>query len=157
MLPRKASRLLLDAGWTSAENNSKMLATIMGESNLFSHAYHWNSPADGGDGSTDWGPFQLNDGNKGGQSPVKGPDGLPVPVEGGIKKLSEVKAFAEMACDPQRAAAHARAMYEARGFQPWVAGPYYPHADGGGWKKHYPAATYAMRNMLHEMLGFPLA
>lgn len=152
LLPRKVSRILYDLGWVNADNHALMLATFMAESNLYTHAYHYNSPADGGDGSCDWGPCQLNDGNKGGLPP-KIVNGLPVSQAPTQAKRD----FAVMACDPERCFAHAREMYEARSFQPWYAGPSYPHADGTGWKRWYTTATAGMRNMLHERRGFPLS
>lgn len=158
LLPRKVSRILYDLGWVNAENHALMLATLMAESNLYTHAYHYNAPADGQDGSTDWGPCQLNDGNKGGLPP-RVVDGLPVPQAGGAhtKTQEQLDAFVAMATDPARCFAHARKMYEARSFAPWYAGPSYPHADGTGWKKWYTTATAGLRNMLHEKRGFPLA
>jgi len=144
-------RLLWDHGWTKADNLCKMLAVLIEESRLWTHAWHYNDPKDGGDGSTDWGIFQLNDGNKGGVSPIEGPDGLPIPQPGGIKSLATVKAWAAMACDPTQAVLKARPLYEDRGFQPWAA------ADSRGkWKDHVPTASYALRNMLHIIFGVPL-
>jgi hypothetical protein len=150
MLGRDVARLLYDAGWVQVTNLVRMLCTVWAESNLYDHAWHYNSPNEGGDGSTDWGIFQLNDGNKGGKTPISGPDGLPRPVAGGSKPLAEVQAFADMACDPVEAVKHARAMYETRGFQPWAA------YNSGAWKKYGPQATYAIRNMLHVFFGWPL-
>lgn len=157
LLGRKAARMLWERGWVNYENLAKFLATLMAESDLYSHAWHYNSPIDGGDGSTDWGVCQLNDGNKGGRSPISGSDGLPQPVAGGSKPLAEVQAFARLACDPPRAFNRAREMYNLRGFQPWYASPYYPHDAGTAWKRKFTLATAYCRNMLHEMLGFPLA
>lgn len=151
VLPRKFARLLFDHGWLNVENISKMVATCMAESDLYTHSWHYNSPNEGGDGSTDWGVFQLNDGNKGGRTPVSGPDGLPMPQAGGVKSLADVMAFRDMACDPERAVVVARDLYARRGFQPWVA------YNSGAWKKKAPTATYAVRNMLHEIWGLPLA
>jgi hypothetical protein len=151
MLPRDAARLLYDNGWLNVENLCKMLCTVFAESSLWSHAWHYNDPKDGGDGSTDWGIFQLNDGNHGGKSPVSGPDGLPRPIAGGVKTLAAVEAFAKVACDPEQAVLKARALYDDRGFQPWAA------YNSGAWKKYGPDATYAIRNMLHVINGWPLA
>lgn len=156
LLPRKVARILLDLGWTNVENLALMLATFMAESNLYTQAYHYNAPADGGDGSTDWGPCQLNDGNKGGLPP-KVVDGKPVPQAGGSKSVADLDAFVAMATDPERCFAHAREMYDERGFQPWYAGPHYVHAAGTGWKKWYPAAVGGVRNMLLEKNGYPIA
>jgi hypothetical protein len=143
MLPRDAARLLYDAGWVQVENLTKMLCTVLAESSLFPAAWHWNDPKDGGDGSTDWGIFQLNDGNKGGVAPQV-INGMPVPV-------AKVKAFAEAALDPERAVLKARALYDARGFQPWAA------YNRGAWKSYGPTATAGIRNMLHVLNGWPLA
>ena len=151
IIPRKFARVLFDHGWTNVENLAKMVATCLAESNLYSHAWHYNDPREGGDGSTDWGPFQLNDGNRGGVSPVSGADGLPQPRPGGSKTLAEVMAFRDMACDHTRAVLVARDLYDRRGFQPWVA------YNTEAWKRHAATATYAVRNMLHEKWGIPLA
>jgi hypothetical protein len=152
LVPRKVARALYDAGWLNAVNLLKMLATMLAESQLCSHAWHYNSPMDSppGDGSTDWGPFQLNDGNKGGRTPISGPDGLPVPQEGGSKSLADVLKFRDMACNLDHAMPVARDLYERRAFQPWAA------FNSGAWKKYIPTASYAIRNMLHEMFGVPL-
>lgn len=151
LVPRKVARALYDAGWLNVVNLLKMLATMLAESDLYTHAWHYNAPAEGGDGSTDWGPFQLNDGNKGGKSPILDAEGMPQPQPGGIKTLAEVKAFRDMACDLDRAMPVARDLYERRSFQPWAA------YNSGSWKRRIPVASYAIRNMLHEMFGVPLA
>lgn len=117
MLPRDVLRLLYDNHWQSANILMTMGCIVYAESNGYDHAFHWNDPAEKGDGSTDWGLFQLNDGNKGGVSPDK--DGSP--NSGGIKVEAEVQAFRDMAWNPQLAAQYARNMYVARGFQPWAA------------------------------------
>jgi len=55
-LPREVSKLLYDNGWTDAENNVKMNATVYSESGRYAAAVgSVNS-----DGSQDWGMFQLN-------------------------------------------------------------------------------------------------
>jgi hypothetical protein len=140
---------MFDAGWIGAENLVKILATAAAESDLYTGAFHYN---EGGPmpGSTDWGPYQLNDGNIGGKPPVIGADGMPHPVAGGSKSLAEVQAFAKMACDPVEATKHARAMFEARGFQPWVA------YNSGAWKNKIALATLGVCNMFREMWGAPL-
>jgi hypothetical protein len=153
LVPRKVARALYDAGWLNVVNLLKMLATMLAESDLYTHAWHYNDPHDPenpGDGSTDWGPFQLNDGNKGGKSPVLDAEGMPHPVAGGIKTLAEVQAFAAKACNLETAMPVARDLYERRAFQPWAA------YNSGAWKKRIPVASYAIRNMLHEMFGVPL-
>lgn len=156
MLPRDAARLLYDHGWVNTLNLPKMLATIIAESDLFTHAWHYNDPHPSdpklkpGDGSTDWGIFQLNDGNKGGLRPDTDANGMPQPVPGGSKSVAEVRAFAMTACDPAKAVLVARDLYDRRGFQPWAA------YGGERYKSKLDDATYAQRNMLHVILGVPL-
>lgn len=149
ILARKAARLMFDAGWTGAENLEKMLATAAAESDLYAGAYHFN---EGGPmpGSTDWGMYQLNDGNIGGKPPVIGADGLPHPVAGGSKSLAELENFAAMALDPEQATHYAREMFVARGFQPWVA------YNSGAWRNKIALATLGVCNMFREMWGVPL-
>lgn len=127
-----------------------MAATTLAESNGYTHAYHYNDPADGGDGSCDWGIYQLNDQNHGGLAPVLGADGLPHPVEGGSKTLAELEEFVAMACDPDDATVRARAMYESRGFQPWAA------YNSGAWQRQIEAASLGVCNFWRERYGLPL-
>jgi hypothetical protein len=150
ILARDAARLLFDEGWVNVENLTKMLCTVIAESSLYVNAWQWNDPAKGGDGSTDVGLFQLNDGNKGGNPPTV-VDGKPVPSPGGSKSLADRQRFYAIALDPKQATGYARALYVVRQFQPWVA------YNSGAWKKHGPTATYAIRNMLHVYFGWPLA
>jgi hypothetical protein len=130
--------LLYDHGWHDAEKVVEMACTVDAESGCFPHAWHWNDPQDGGDGSTDWGMFQLNDGNKGGQPPSVLTDGLPVATT----------QFQKDALDPATAVVKARELYNARGFQPWFG-----HAK---WKNYAPAMTRALANYFRNLWGIPL-
>ena len=151
MIPRDAARLLYDAGWVQVQNLTVMLCTVIAESSLYTGAYHYNDPKDGGDGSCDLGIFQLNDGNKDGRAPQIGADGLPYPSPGGTKTVEERAAFYKMALNPETAVVKARSLYEARKFQPWAA------YNSGAWRKYGPTATAGIRNMLHVLNGWPLA
>lgn len=124
MKPREVAKLLFEAGWVQAENLMKMLATAYAESNLYTEAYHHND-----NGSTDWGYLQLNDGKKTGGT---------------------LDDFKEMAFDPVRATAYARGLYEARGFQPWVA------YNTGAYKQYVAQSTMGIANFLREKYGVPL-
>lgn len=140
--PRMAGRdvigLLYAHAWHDADNLLKMACTVDAESGCFPHAWHWNSPAEGGDGSTDWGLFQLNDGNKGGSAPKLATNGDPIAVTD----------FQKAALDPARAAVTARSLYNARGFEPWFG--------FAKWKNYAPAMTRALANWLRAKYGIPL-
>lgn len=140
--PRMTSRdviaLLYGHGWHDAENLLKMACTVDAESGCFPHAWHWNGPADGGDGSTDWGLFQLNDGNRGGVAPILDAHGDPIPAND----------FEKAALDPNQAVVKARNLYDARGFQPWFG--------FAKWQNYAPAMTRALCNWLREKYGIPL-
>jgi hypothetical protein len=142
--PRRVSRLLFDNDWRDIENLLEMTCTCAAESGLYPHAWHWNDPADGGNGSTDWGMFQLNDGNIGGSKPDVDSNGKPIPD-------AKVADFAAIALDPEQAVLKARSLYKARGFQPW-----YGHTQPDGsepWKNYIPEVTRGMCNMLRELHG----
>jgi hypothetical protein len=130
--------LLYVNGWKDADNLTKMACTVDAESGCYPHAFHWNSPDEKGNGSTDWGMFQLNDGNAGGQAPKTTADGDPIPTT----------QFQKDALDPKTAVVKARAMYKERGFDPW-----YGYAK---WKNYAPAMTRALCNWLREKYGIPL-
>jgi len=152
--PRAVARISFDAGWVQAENLLIWIATLMEESLLFTHAYHWNDPENykSGDpraGTCDWGIPQLNDGNTGGKRPLLVND-LPVPQPGGIKGQTEMLKFVEMATDPIRSIDHARDMYELRKFQPWAA------YNSEAYLKHIDVASLAICNMFREQYGVPL-
>jgi hypothetical protein len=124
MLPREAAKILWNEGWLNAENLMIMVATAMGESNLFVKAFNFNPPTSSmPKGSYDWGWLQLNDGGKQGQ---------------------EQEEFKVMAFDPVKAAKFARPMYEKRQFSPWYA------YKNGAWEKFIPQATMGVANMLRE-------
>jgi hypothetical protein len=148
--PREAAKLMKDAGWTNVENLLRMLATADAESNLYEWAFHWNDPAEGGDGTTDWGYLQLNDQNKGGKSPIVDANGKPQPVAGGSLTLSQVATFAAIALDAKSATTVGRKLYEARGFYPWVA------YTSGAWEKKIDRASKGIANMLREEYGVGL-
>jgi hypothetical protein len=154
-LPREIARLLYDTGWKDAVNLLKMTCTTLAESGGYEWAYHYNDPKDGGNGSTDWGMFELNDGNVGGKAPIVGSDGKPKPVAGGSKSLATVQAFATKALDPNEAVKTARSMYEARGFEPWY-GYFNPFNNTSPWKAHIKQAAAGIGNMLDTMFGVPL-
>lgn len=149
MLPRDAAKLLYNAGWSGLDNLFKMLATAMAESNLYPKAFHWNDPADGFDGSTDWGWLQLNDGNEGGTAPKTDSSGDAIPDP-------KVVTFANEAMDPATAATMARKLWmtptspggATRGIQPWAA------YTSGAWKKYMAPAATGVRNMLADIYGF---
>src|SRR6266566_5707922 len=136
--PRDVLRLLWDNHFHDANILMTMGATIDAESNLFAHAWHWNDPADGLDGSTDWGMFMENDGNVGGVAPDK--DGNPLP--GGIKTQEEVTAFRDKMWDPYQAAPVARKQFVDRGFKPWAA------YTNGAYKHFIPTMCEGVCNML---------
>src|SRR5215471_15741609 len=92
--------LLYDNGWHDVENLVQMACTVDAESGCFPHAWHWNDPMDGGNGSTDWGMFQLNDGNSGGSAPSVSSSGLP---------MATTQAQRD-ALDPAKAVVKARSM-----------------------------------------------
>jgi hypothetical protein len=150
---KECAALAYGAGWTDAINLPKIVATFYAESNLYTEAWHWNDPADPvnpGDGSTDWGHAQLNDGNKGGNPPTL-VDGHPRPVAGGIKSLAALETFVALATDPVQATDYARDLFERRRFQPWVA------YNSGAYKEFIPAANVGVGNMIRERLGIPPA
>lgn len=151
-LPRKIARLLYDTGWKDADNLLQMIGTVLAESGGYEWAFHWNDPKDGGNGSTDWGMFQLNDGNVGGSAPTVGSDGKPIPSHGGKRAHADLVTFANKALDPTTAAGLARSMYESRGFEPWY-GHYNPFTKVYAWKSHLDTAAGAIANMLREMYG----
>lgn len=142
--PREIALLLTKAGWVNVFNLAKMVATVLAESLGYEHAFHWNDPAEGGDGSVDWGLFEMNDGNKGGKAPSK--DGTPQP--GGIKSVEQVLAFRDRAWTPELAAQDAYDLYDRRGFQPWAA------VANGQFKRQLPRADYGVMNMLRVYQGF---
>jgi len=141
-LPRWAYHDVIDLlyrhGWHDAQKLVEMACTVDAESGCFPHAWHWNDPELGGDGSTDWGMFQHNDGNKGGQPPTVGPNGAP----------TAVTQFQKDALDPEKAANRARDLYNSRGFQPWFG-----HAK---WMNYAPAMTRALANWLRDIWGIDL-
>lgn len=135
---RDVIKLLYGAGWKDADKLLRMGCVIEAESGCFPHAWHWNDPAQGGNGSTDWGLFQLNDGNVGGTAPDLAPNGDPVPVT----------AFQKGALDPPAAVLVARGLYEKRGFEPWVG--------YSKWQNYAPAMTRALCNWLRDKYGIPI-
>jgi hypothetical protein len=141
MIKRDVIALLYAHAWHDADNLLQMACTVDAESGCYPIAWHWNSPAEGGNGSTDWGLFQLNDSNAGGAAPTVDSAGNPVPAV-------KVASFANAALDPDQAVVKARALYAARGFQPWFG-----HAR---WQDHAPAMTRALANWLREKYGIPL-
>lgn len=148
--PREVAKLMKDAGWTNVENLLRMVAIADAESNLYEWAFHWNDPAEGGDGTTDWGYLELNDQNKGGKAPTVTTIGKPQPVAGGILPLSTVQTLASVALDAAQATAAARKLYEARGFSPWVA------YTSGAWKNKIDRASTGIANMLRQEYGVGL-
>lgn len=138
MTGRAVIALLYEHAWHDADNLLQMACTVNAESGCFPHAWHWNSPAEGGNGSTDWGLFQLNDGNAGGSAPKLTANGDPIPVT----------QFQKDALDPAKAVLKARELYNARGFQPWFG-----HAK---WLNYAPPMTRALANWLREKYGIPL-
>jgi hypothetical protein len=138
MVPRDVIDLLYRHGWKDAQNLTLMACTVDAESGCYPHAWHWNGPQDGGNGSTDWGLFQLNDNNKGGQAPKVTTAGLPIATT----------QFQKDALDPEKAAVTARTMYKARGFQPW-----YGYAK---WKNYAPEMTRALCNWLRTKWGIAI-
>ena len=142
---RDVMRLLYDNHWVSANILMTMGAVVFAESSNFDHAFHWNDPADGYDGSTDWGMFQLNDGNINGPSP----DNLGNPQQGGTKSANEVLSFRNMAWDPNAAAIRARQMYVDRGFGPWAA------YKTKRFEQYIPQSCKAVCNMLAVLNGLP--
>ncbi len=141
--PREVLRLLWDNHWKDANILMTMGAVVNAESNNFAHAWHWNDPADGLDGSTDWGMFMENDGNKGGVSP----DAQGNPQPGGIKTVEEITAFRDKMWDPYLAAPVARKQYVDRGFKPWAA------YENKAYLHYIPTECTAMANMLAILNG----
>jgi hypothetical protein len=135
---RAVVKLLYEMGWHDADKLLQMACTVEAESGCYPHAWHWNSPAEGGNGSTDWGLFQLNDGNTGGKPPQLASNGDPI---------AETQ-FQVYALDPVRAAIKARDLYDARGFQPW-----YGYSK---WRNYAPTMTRALANWLREKYGIQL-
>lgn len=150
LLPRDVAKLMKDAGWTNVENLLRMVAIADAESNLYEWAFHWNDPAEGGDGTTDWGYLQLNDQNKGGKAPIITTIGKPEPVAGGTLPLSYVQMFASVALDAAKATVEARKLYDSRGFSPWVA------YTSDAWKKKIDRASTGIANMLRQEYGVGL-
>lgn len=142
-LPRDVAKLLWDHDWVNAENLMVMVATVGAESLYYAGAWHYNAPSEGGDGSTDWGMFQLNDGNKGGQPPDN--NGMPQP--GGTKTSTQIIAFRDEAWDAYKAVRIARALYVDRSFSPWAA------YNNGAYKTFIPKACVAVCNMLAVLNG----
>lgn len=141
--PRYVTRLCWDNHWHDANILMTMVCIISAESNRYDHAYHYNDPQEGGDGSTDWGMFQLNDANKGGHAP----DAFGTPQPGGVRPTADVTAFRDKAWDPYQAAITARGLYVSRGFQPWAA------YDNGAYKQFIPESCRAMCNFLAILNG----
>lgn len=135
---RDVVKLLFEGGWQNADNLLQMACTVDAESGCFPLAWHWNSPAEGGNGSTDWGMFQLNDGHTGGAAPKLDANGDAIPTT----------QFQKDALDPTKAVVKARELYKARGFEPWFG-----HAK---WLNYAPAMTRALANWLREKYGIPL-
>ena len=135
---RDVLKMLYAHGWKDADKLLQMGCTVDAESGCYPSAWHWNAPTEGGDGSTDWGMFQLNDGNAGGKAPKLDAQNNPIPTT----------TFQKNALDPNTAAITARSMYEERGFQPW-----YGYAK---WKNYAPAMTRALCNWLREKYNIPL-
>lgn len=135
---RDAVKLLYESGWKDADKLLQMACTVMAESGCYPHAWHWNDPAQGGDGSTDWGLFQLNDGAAGGKAPQLASNGDPIAVTD----------FQKNALDPALAGQDARKLYEARGFEPWNG-----YAK---WKNYAPAMTRALCNWLRVKYGIQI-
>jgi hypothetical protein len=141
---RDVMRLLWDNHWHDANILMTMGAVLFAESNNYDHAWHWNdSNEPHQDGSTDWGIFQLNDGNYGGVSP----DGNGNPQEGGLRTVDQVLTFRDMAWDPYAAAPYARKLYIARGFQPWAA------YNSKAFQKYIAQSCVAVCNMLAVLNG----
>jgi hypothetical protein len=144
--PRDAAAILYAAKWTELTNLFKTLATMLAESNLYPKAWHWNDPAAGGDGSTDWGWMQLNDGAKGGKAPALDANGDAIPVT----------QYQKDALDPVKAATMARAIWDEpwpggiRGITAWAA------YTSGAWKKYMATSATGVRNFLAVKYGFPL-
>jgi hypothetical protein len=140
--PRRMARRMYEAGWKDAEKLMTMLATANAESRLYTHTWHYNP-----NGSVDIGPYQLNDGNDGGNPPIIDEYGIPHPSEGGPKSLAEREVFWAMATNADAATAHARAMYVDRGFSPWVA------YTSGNWQFSIEIATLGICNYFREKYG----
>lgn len=135
---REVIKLLYAAGWHDADKLLQMACTVDAESGCYPHAWHWNSPAEGGNGSTDWGLFQLNDANAGGVAPALATNGDPIAAT----------EYQKHALDPTDAAVTARSIYNQRGFQPWFG-----YAK---WRNYAPAMTRALANWLRDKYGIPL-
>lgn len=140
---RDVLRLLWDNYWHDANTLMTMGAVLYAEANNYDQAWHWNDPNEGHDGSTDWGMFQLNDGNKGGVSPDE--NGNPQP--GGLRTVEQVLVFRDMAWDPYTAAPYARKLFVARGFQPWAA------YTSKRFQEFIPQSCRAVCNMLALLNG----
>lgn len=119
-----AARMLYNAGWHDAINLTVMVATAEAESGLYTEAYHVND-----NGTTDWGFLQLNDGGLTGQA------------------LAD---FKKMAFDPNTAAIHGRALYNSRGFQPWVA------HETGAYLKYIAPSTRGVMNFVRNVYGIAI-
>ncbi len=143
--PRDVARLLYDEGWLNAQNLCLMVATVGAESDYYEQAWNWNDPSKGGDGSTDWGIFELNDGNVGGGEPDA--QGSPRAKPGAAKTVAEVTEFRDVAWTPRAAVKTARSMYSDRGFQPWAA------YNSGAYKKHLRESCIAVCNFLAVLNG----
>lgn len=135
---RDVIKLLFDGGWENADNLLQMGCTVSAESRCYPHAWHWNDPAQGGDGSTDWGIFQLNDGASGGHAPRLASNGDPIAATD----------FQKAALDPAQAVVKARSLFKVRGFEPWVG-----HSK---WQNYAPAMTRALCNWLRVKYGIPI-
>lgn len=144
-LARDVCRLLWDNHWRDANVLATMVAVLKAEAQFYEHAFHYNDPADGYDGSTDWGMFELNDGNKGGQSP----DSQGNPQPGGTRPIADVIAFRDKAWDPYQATPIARQMFVNRQFQPWAA------YGNGAYKQYVKNGCIAVCNMLAVLNGLP--
>lgn len=150
ILSRRITKRLYEGGWTTAENLMKMVAIVLAESAGYEHAWNYNDPEDGGDGSVDLGLFMLNDGNRGGNPPHVDSTGKPYPSEGGIKSVAEREEFYAMALNATEAQVVARDLYVRRSFQPWAA------YNNGAWERHIEQATIGLCNYFREKFGKPL-
>lgn len=144
---RNVVALLFNNGWVNVDNLLKMACTVEAESSSHPHAWHFNDPADGGNGTVDWGMFQLNDNLKGQPAPQRDVNGMAIPD-------SRVAAFVAEALDPAQAVLRARAMYVDRGFSPWYG---FRQPNGTEpWRNHITVMSLAICNFLREKYGVPL-
>jgi hypothetical protein len=96
--PWAIARVLHKHGWTDLQNLTTMVAVVLAESAGYTQAYNDNLDSSGNVKSRDVGLCQIN---------------IPASKIG--------TADEEALYDPDTNVAAARKLYEARGFQPWVA------------------------------------